>query len=356
MGRNEKMNEFIPIYKEAYEEAKILTNSIDNVNVGLLYSKFFDQWVRNDDNNKLEINGKAKQSWISKVSNKKIGNGNLIQEMINRRKLMVEAMKMRGYNLIFENTSRFVTGLGIPHPIENGFAWHHILGTPYLPGSSVKGIVKSYCINWLNKPIDDKDIKRIFGGTDTSNEDGVGSVIFLDAIPYHPVELEGDVITPHYNKYYADAKKNPPGDWDNPTPIPFLVVKKGQEFMFSIISRKTGDEDVEKVKEWLIKALDEMGGGAKTALGYGRFKQKEEKSQGSNWLERIKMNDKNLDISESKNIGPIVKKLLEEGNDIELKRSVAEEIKNRYPSRWSKPSGKSTIEAIKKLKEILNEQ
>ena len=45
---------------------------------------------------------------------------------------------------VFRTTSRFVTGLGRRHPVENGFAWHSTLGVPYLPGSSVKGMVRAW--------------------------------------------------------------------------------------------------------------------------------------------------------------------------------------------------------------------
>ncbi|MBI4864467.1 MAG: type III-B CRISPR module RAMP protein Cmr6, partial [Candidatus Riflebacteria bacterium] len=36
----------------------------------------------------------------------------------------------------------FVTGTGIDHPLENGFAFLDPCGVPYLPGSSIKGVVR----------------------------------------------------------------------------------------------------------------------------------------------------------------------------------------------------------------------
>ncbi len=36
----------------------------------------------------------------------------------------------------------FVTGMGLEHPLENGFSFLHPYGLPYLPGSSVKGVVR----------------------------------------------------------------------------------------------------------------------------------------------------------------------------------------------------------------------
>lgn len=40
------------------------------------------------------------------------------------------------------STSPFVTGTGIEHPLENGFAFLNPYGLPYLSGSSIKGVVR----------------------------------------------------------------------------------------------------------------------------------------------------------------------------------------------------------------------
>lgn len=40
------------------------------------------------------------------------------------------------------STAPFTTGLGIEHPLENGFAFLDPYGVPYLPGSSVKGVLR----------------------------------------------------------------------------------------------------------------------------------------------------------------------------------------------------------------------
>ncbi len=41
-----------------------------------------------------------------------------------------------------KSTSPFTTGLGIEHPLENGFAFLDPYGLPYLPGSAVKGVLR----------------------------------------------------------------------------------------------------------------------------------------------------------------------------------------------------------------------
>ncbi|WP_148087042.1 type III-B CRISPR module RAMP protein Cmr6 [Thermodesulfitimonas autotrophica] len=179
---------------------------------------------------------------------------------------------------------RFVTGLGREHPVENGFAWHHTLGVPFLPGSSVKGIVRAWAETWIDPPVSD-DVRRIFGPDGEVRDKHVGSVIFFDALPVKPVRLEADVMTPHYALYYQqDRPENPPGDWYDPVPIPFLTVAPSQVFLFALAPRRLDDEqgraDCQRAMEWLTEALAAVGAGAKTAVGYGRFvRQEKEESE-----------------------------------------------------------------------------
>src|ERR1035441_6966625 len=77
------------------------------------------------------------------------------------------------------HTNPFSTGRS--HPVENGFVWHPTLGVPYLPGSSIKGLI--------GQP----DRENVLG-----SKTRVGRVICLDAVPTCPVRLEADVMTPHY--------------------------------------------------------------------------------------------------------------------------------------------------------------
>lgn len=107
--------------------------------------------------------------------------------------------------------------------------------------------------------------------------------MILDALPSEPVELKGDVITPHYAPYYADNE--PPADWHIPTPIPFMVVKEKQRFQMGIIPRKRKDyEDCERLFGLLKEAFEYLGTGAKTAVGYGRFGLEIAKSPEKEWI------------------------------------------------------------------------
>ncbi len=232
------------------------------LHAGLWYDKFCDQWQ--DD---WTLPADKKVQWMRKLANgTPVGDATLLGQFAARQKKIVEGLG--GKCLAFRAESRFVTGLGREHPVENGFAWHPTLGTPYLPGSSIKGVVRAWAVMDGKKDVADKILgcQESPAGADAQ----AGAVILFDAVPLGPVKLEVDVMTPHYGEYYGSGET--PGDWLNPVPIPFLVVAAGTSFQFAVAPRiLDGKEHLESVAEWLKNALQWLGAGAKTAVGYGRF-------------------------------------------------------------------------------------
>lgn len=273
----------LPLYKEANEDKTLLRGLPQNGNTGLWYDKFCSSWKKLLDRQNIKF---EKLEWINKtVTNRLCGDSDELKRQRDRRWEMV--VKLGGYNLCLKTDSVFVTGLGREHPVENGFLWHHTLGVPYLPGSSVKGMVRAWIEQWADEKDkkEKEEIDRIFGPKQPTEQPQVGEVVFLDAIPLDPVRLKEDIMTPHYGDYYQ--KKEVPGDWMSPTPIPFLAVKEGVTFHFVIVSRRqsclempagSGESrggrrsDCEIVIGWLKDALEWIGAGAKTAVGYGRMR------------------------------------------------------------------------------------
>lgn len=246
-------------------------------NAGLWYDKFCDRWPNNWGSSGQIDDGQAtwKSEWVRNVAGT-MGDGQALNEFASRQRELVR--QIGGLSLSFNTTGRFVTGLGRKHPVENGFAWHPTLGTPYLPGSSIKGLIRAWAQQW--EGADSKSLDEILGPYQPreTGAERVGSVIFFDAIPYRPVRLELDVMTPHYGEYYQNGQ--PPGDWLNPTPIPFLVVAKDQPFQFSFAPRSPEDvRYLQTVETWLKQALEWLGAGAKTAVGYGRFQHDPQKDR-----------------------------------------------------------------------------
>lgn len=192
-----------------------------------------------------------------------------------------------------------------------GFFFDHTTGQPIIPGSSVKGVLKSVFeldvdksgknftgsksldfVCWLLKSIDRSDvvvalrvdpkvlneIKQVIFG----DEDNPGKDVFLDAVLNIDKArvsefLSHDFITPHHD--------NP---LKNPIPIQFLKVKPevAFEFRFKLGSDRVQDNELwnDELKTKLFKQiLMEMGIGAKTNVGYGQLTD-ELKPQSSSYL------------------------------------------------------------------------
>ncbi len=169
---------------------------------------------------------------------------------------------------------RFLTGVGIGNPLEVGIELHHVYGVPYWPGAGVKGLTRHWVEHWADDaPDQEAKIARIFGSRLEPGEEGgeVGSVVFFDALPEANVALELDVMTPHYGPWYRDAKVAP-GDWMSPVVLNFWTVPAGTQFHFGLAPRRPEDHaDCIAAKAWLLEALQWLGAGAKTKVGYGRF-------------------------------------------------------------------------------------
>ena len=168
-----------------------------------------------------------------------------------------------------------LVGVGYAHGVDStedikvGFSFDFVTGQPYIPGSSVKGLLRSYFAypevirDFLaDKPIDIKALETaIFGYGDDEGVD-----IFFDAVIRRGDKngnvMGFDAITPHGD----DLTKNP-------VPIKILKVLPDVvfEFSFKLEDSIIGDETVSaKDKEELFKnLLINFGIGAKTNVGYG---------------------------------------------------------------------------------------
>ena len=239
-------------------------------NAGLWYDKLCDRW---SDDWTLSGDGDKKLAWIETVTKQRAGLAPLLAESVARVLRLILAKS--GVFGIFVTESRFVTGLGRSHPVDNGFAWHPTLGVPYLPGSSVKGLVRAWAERDAEPRPSRKHVDEILGSAGSA-----GQVVFADAVPVAPVQLEADVMTPHYAGWAPD---NAPGDWCGPVPVPFLVTAPETAFAFSLLpARANGATALPEVFTWLRAALGDAGAGAKTSVGYGRFRYDESKTQAWN--------------------------------------------------------------------------
>lgn len=226
----------------------------------------------------------------------------------------------------------FMTGVGMEHPLENGFAFLNPYGLPYLPGASVKGVLRQaaealaldeglndrggwdiLAVWWLfgfdatsaclaNPQSDaakglraaieagslDPELAKPFapildligGGEAQQRRQKIhrkGALAFWDVFP-EPAggTLAIDILTPHYAPYYQ--KGLPPADCYAPTPVPFLTLPPKSRFRFQVqfLDRAALPASLrERWRTLIEKAFDRAfawhGFGAKTAVGYGQM-------------------------------------------------------------------------------------
>jgi CRISPR-associated protein Cmr6 len=295
-----------------YSNAQALTIKPNNAHAGLWFERFFNGFDKNKDWQipKPDDKQDAKKDWIKTVTGQQ-GDKAKLENFAKRQHALVTALQ--GQSRCYTTDWHFVTGMGNPHPVENGFSWHPTLAVPYLAGSAVKGLVRAWVelekIELLaevkngNDLPEEKQTKlkeinnrllRWFGTEDKEKKEKVaeqaGDFIFFDAIPHTPPTLLCDIMTPHMGDWY-ESGNNPldnrgnidpsriPADWHEPVPVPFLAVKNAQ-FIFSIAVRKPNNDahlaELPAIFEALNKALLWLGAGAKTAAGYGYMDNKPE--------------------------------------------------------------------------------
>ena len=161
---------------------------------------------------------------------------------------------------------RLIVGLGSDHVQETNMTLHHIYGIPYIPGTAVKGVLRHW---WLQEDFDndentalcDENFLALFG-----SQKRRGKAQFLDAYP-EQVHFATDIMNPHYPNCYSGNA--PPTDDQNPVPIPFLTVEQ-TTFRFVFLTQTQGLLD--KLRQRFETVLEMKGIGAKTAVGYGYFR------------------------------------------------------------------------------------
>lgn len=169
---------------------------------------------------------------------------------------------------------------------------HPHFGYPYLPGSAVKGLARhaAWC-EWNKLKGEAKQaiarrIATVFGyPTGDDDDDGLdaalkaegekdhaGCVAFLGAFPEDKANIEVDVLTCHHAKYYSGSKPQATDD-ESPNVQAFPVVASGTTFCFPLVPlRDCGEAEMQAAKTWLLEAIEVNGAGAKTAAGYGWFR------------------------------------------------------------------------------------
>lgn len=193
-----------------------------------------------------------------------------------------------------------VCGIGYEHEIgfanefKLGFSFDNTSGLPYIPGSSIKGTIRSAFkdIGYLKSIIKESELavklnlidwrkleKHIFEGFDYDNKTQLNTYqtdVFFDAfissVKDNSYFISDDYITSHRQK---DGSYSPLLD---PNPIRFLKVRSAVIFKFQFLLFDAISEGKVmfsgELKEYLFRQiLLDIGIGAKTNVGYGQFEE-----------------------------------------------------------------------------------
>lgn len=188
---------------------------------------------------------------------------------------------------------------GAKGDFKMGFFFDHTSGQPVIPGSSVKGVLRSIfeldtddrgrkttgakSVEAFNFFIKEANIEypelsinelktlmqEIFGTQDKPGKD-----IFYDAVidiarSGSKKIVSTDFITPH--KHIGSPRKPELDQFSNPTPLMFLRVMPEIYFEFRFNLTKTGNFDENLKLEFFKAIISTLGIGAKTNVGYGQF-------------------------------------------------------------------------------------
>jgi len=276
----------------------------------------------------------------------------------------------------FEATTTYpglLLGSGYLHELPDvksqailGFFFDYTTGLPIIPGSSIKGVLRSAFkhTDYIKYLLEDKDIDvkkleiEIFGQNNGDNTTNPGKDIFFDAEIIRGSKILGDdYITPH-----KDPLKNP-------VPLRFVKVLPNVTFLFQfelydgLISR---EEKINLFKD----ILSDLGLGAKTNVGYGKFKEfknigktkaeieeenKRKEEERKKKLEKLSPVDRILE-EYSQDIPTIINDMKSGKIEQSIHKELAQKIKAelmKTPKNWEKAKQKA-LKRKEYIESILN--
>ncbi|UYM15657.1 type III-B CRISPR module RAMP protein Cmr6 [Endozoicomonas euniceicola] len=355
----------LPLYQKAHCD-----KPVESFHKGLWFERFFsypEKWSVG------EKHKSHKADWVRSVSGS-CGDSTAIEKFSQRLVRLIN--HLQGQYQVYELDWHFVTGMGNPHPVENGFLWHPTLGTPYLQGASVKGLLRS----WMEQQGADPETLHLWFGSESkepahqnndnkNNDNKTGALVFHDVIPVDRPKLGADIMTPHMGKWYekggsdhpADNPETVPADWHSPVPVSFLVTREAR-FLFAISPRTAAMAEVmDTVMAELENALEWLGAGSKTSVGYGAMQRKEtaEKDFAETLTEQQKQEEESRKKSSLSEAGLALYELEKQlQKDIErnhkeaggdCKKQLNSIVKQAEGNPWAKDELESLVELAKKV-------
>ena len=249
--------------------------------------------------------------------------------------------------------SRMFTGLAGGGMVETGCAISHSYGMPYIPGSSVKGVVSAYARDRLGGGGEGDEGKHacdeIFGAPATAQRpEGLAGLISFhhawwvpDSADDHPFVQE--VVTSHHLHYYGTDGKDPATDFDSPVPNAQVAVQGSFQF---VLEGEPGWLPL--ARRMLIAALSEQGIGAKTRAGYGLFDAEPQSPQSPRcpWVDQEIARLASEHKSDDKEMlrGKPLANAWAALEDPDLKAEALDDIRSRWKKEgwWESPPGRAS--------------
>lgn len=316
---------FVEPNEERRRDGVQSTNVIRMSNFGLLITRYVPhQAIRNSDDDRIvevkvdKKTGNTRDStylqlrslWFEHLPNNFTQANREVSATVDATHQRWMAMTEGAARFKMFTRSRLIVGLGGKGALEFGITLHPVTGLPYIPGSALKGLCRSYTLYYiaeqsgisldpakLESPSEaarqlDEQLcgvknhglklnpewatfyQNLFG---TQGESG--HCVFYDAIvreiPSNASLFAVEVMTPHFRSYYESNGKEAPDDADDPNPITYIAVNMGIPFRFAVGLRKNAplETPLGDARTLLKTALMTYGIGAKTAAGYGVFRE-----------------------------------------------------------------------------------
>ena len=269
----------------------------------------YQQYLETFDKNKaLNIENLKDENKSEYKNNKNKDKNIFFKDLLNFRPSALEeefvykGFEKKEFTLEVKGKGLFI-GIGYTHEIPsvkgqliNGFYFDYTTGLPVIPGSSIKGAIRSVF------PYSDDELKVLLKNASQDKqflykEINQGKKEFLEKLlqemnlsNINILELRDEIFD--YGDIFLDAyivsKRNifdidyfaPHTDeFSHPVPLKFLKIKKGVEFKFRFLfNTNIKSLDINKREELFKKIILQNGLGAKTNENYGRFGKKNKRS------------------------------------------------------------------------------
>jgi CRISPR type III-B/RAMP module RAMP protein Cmr6 len=224
-----------------------------------------------------------------------------------------QAGKERFRDVLLVNESRLLVHLGRASVLENvGLCVDRTTGLPWIPGTALKGVLSTWALwegyfgkdgtlaeiqmppkpagrpgetlpltrAWVaaNGPDHAVLASQVFGDDSIGGSRAAGGAIFVGGFPDSCPKLGLDIVNPHYSEDRDErtGRVIRVEDKRSLTPNIFLAIEPGTVWHFVFHLRAGARQDaglLEAAERWLKESLTSLGLGAKTAAGFGRFRE-----------------------------------------------------------------------------------